>query len=796
MSEKVEMEFVAESNKLEKALESATAKIKNMKKSTILMINNMKKAAQTIAKLTKHTDDYVTSMRLMNMVFKDSAKQAGDFVEKMAGITGLDEQTLMRQVSMFRQLGESINLTDEYADKLSEGLTTLAAKMSILYNKDYVVMANALQRAIQGTQETLKIMTGIEATELGQQAILNSYGINRQVSSLNEAERSIVMYASIMRKVSNDQRAYGDAVNSVAWQKQMLVAQTKRLATALGAVLYPILQKILPVLNAIIMVLTEIIMAFAKLVGFTAGSAGSADSAAESYDKLAGSIAGAGKAAQKQLRGFDKLNNISTPSAGGAGAGGGVAVDPKILGILDEMDNNMLNIRNKATEIRDRIFEWLGFTTDANGEIKDFDWTLGSVLVSAGLIAIAFKKIYDVGKWIGTIFAGEFWKSVFNPTTASASVTAMIESIKLAFLKLVTFFSITFLGSATATFVAVAAVISVIVAGIILVLYSIATHWQEIINIFKNAWEKYGQPIIDGFKKALDGLKLIMKNLYEQVVKPIIDNFIKRAEELWRDTLKPMFEKIADAIGKMIQLLLTYWNNVLLPIINWLVTVLGPTVETIINFIIDVATTVFKFLGGIVNGILDIFIGVLDFFTGVFTGDWKKAWEGIVGIFKGIGNILISIFEGVVNLIIDLFNGLIKAVFNVIKGIVNGVGSIVEAIAKVMGKQINFKMTASAFQMKHLSIPRLKDGGFPQGEDGLFYANHNELVGEFSNGRTAVANNGQIVEGIKSGVYSAMMSALSSHDFGAKVTIEASGDDAGLMNFITFKQREQDRQYN
>ena len=78
----------------------------------------------------------------------------------------------------------------------------------------------------------------------------------------------------------------------------------------------------------------------------------------------------------------------------------------------------------------------------------------------------------------------------------------------------------------------------------------------------------------------------------------------------------------------------------------------------------------------------------------------------------------------------------------------------------------------------------------------MFYANHNELVGEFSNGRTAVANNGQIVEGIKSGVYSAMMSALSSHDFGAKVTIEASGDDTGLMNFITFKQKQKNRQFS
>lgn len=41
-------------------------------------------------------------------------------------------------------------------------------------------------------------------------------------------------------------------------------------------------------------------------------------------------------------------------------------------------------------------------------------------------------------------------------------------------------------------------------------------------------------------------------------------------------------------------------------------------------------------------------------------------------------------------------------------------------------------------------------GGFP--EDGLFYANHSELVGKFSNGKTAVANNEQIIKGIQRGV--------------------------------------------
>ena len=51
----------------------------------------------------------------------------------------------------------------------------------------------------------------------------------------------------------------------------------------------------------------------------------------------------------------------------------------------------------------------------------------------------------------------------------------------------------------------------------------------------------------------------------------------------------------------------------------------------------------------------------------------------------------------------------------------------------------------------------LATGGFP--EDGLFFANHNELVGRFSNGKTAVANNQQITDGIAQATYQAMMRA-------------------------------------
>ena len=55
-------------------------------------------------------------------------------------------------------------------------------------------------------------------------------------------------------------------------------------------------------------------------------------------------------------------------------------------------------------------------------------------------------------------------------------------------------------------------------------------------------------------------------------------------------------------------------------------------------------------------------------------------------------------------------------------------------------------------------VDMFASGGFP--EDGLFMANHGELVGKFANGKTAVANNEQITAGIASAVYDAFMAAV------------------------------------
>lgn len=63
-------------------------------------------------------------------------------------------------------------------------------------------------------------------------------------------------------------------------------------------------------------------------------------------------------------------------------------------------------------------------------------------------------------------------------------------------------------------------------------------------------------------------------------------------------------------------------------------------------------------------------------------------------------------------------------------------------------------------QMPTVTVPKMyATGGYPkQGEMFMARENGAELVGCIGN-KTAVANNDQIVEGIKSGVYEAMMSA-------------------------------------
>lgn len=85
-------------------------------------------------------------------------------------------------------------------------------------------------------------------------------------------------------------------------------------------------------------------------------------------------------------------------------------------------------------------------------------------------------------------------------------------------------------------------------------------------------------------------------------------------------------------------------------------------------------------------------------------------------------------------------------------------------------------VSASAFHIK--IAPKYATGGFP--EDGLFFANHNEMVGKFSNGKTAVANNEQITQGIKQAVIEGMSEVFANANIGQQngnIVVQIDGQE-------------------
>lgn len=111
------------------------------------------------------------------------------------------------------------------------------------------------------------------------------------------------------------------------------------------------------------------------------------------------------------------------------------------------------------------------------------------------------------------------------------------------------------------------------------------------------------------------------------------------------------------------------WENVLLTIAGILTAGIGIGVLTgswiplLIGGIASILLAITNLAGEgdmLIQGLKDVFGGLIDFVTGVFTGDWEKAWGGVVKIFKGIWNTILSIVGSVVNLIIDGINWLIS----------------------------------------------------------------------------------------------------------------------------------------
>ena len=114
----------------------------------------------------------------------------------------------------------------------------------------------------------------------------------------------------------------------------------------------------------------------------------------------------------------------------------------------------------------------------------------------------------------------------------------------------------------------------------------------------------------------------------------------------------------------------------------------------------------------IFGDIKNIFGGLIDFITGIFSGDWEKAWNGIIDTFSGIFSLIADVAKAPLNLVIGFINGLITGVQSGINAIVRSVNKlgfkVPNWVPGIGGEDFGFHLPEADFS----KIPYLAQGGY------------------------------------------------------------------------------------
>jgi tape measure domain-containing protein len=237
-----------------------------------------------------------------------------------------------------------------------------------------------------------------------------------------------------------------------------------------------------------------------------------------------------------------------------------------------------------------------------------------------------------------------------------------------------------------------------------------------------------------------------------QALLPILTGFIQIIAELAAALLPvilPLIQMLADLFAQVVEAVLPLLEplfeliQAILPILIGLFQSLMPVIELIVGVISDILVPV-------IDTLVAVLTGLIDFLVGVFTGDWEKAWGGIVDVFTGIFEGVQSIGRAVINGLIDIINGFIAGL--------NGVGDLVSDIT---GGGVDFTIG---------SIPHLAEGG---------------VVSKSRGGTLAVVGEGRYDEAVVPLSPDVLSQLGGAGDVNVYQTFENSGPDAAEVAGIS-----------
>ena len=179
-----------------------------------------------------------------------------------------------------------------------------------------------------------------------------------------------------------------------------------------------------------------------------------------------------------------------------------------------------------------------------------------------------------------------------------------------------------------------------------------------------------GQSVIGVFQQIV--------NFGTQTVKPMFEQVFGWVSTTLLPGLLNAFNAIAPQIGPLVTNIGTAVMNVatlignaiqtILPVIESIVMVLINVVATVAPPIIAAVSQIFANISSVVTSLQGVFDGLIQFITGVFTGNWSQAWEGVKSIFGNAFSALVELCKVPINAVIGVINGAIRGINSIVGG--------------------------------------------------------------------------------------------------------------------------------
>lgn len=671
----------------------------------------------------------------LNKILGESAKEFYDWAKASAFAYGMSTSQALDYGRTFATMTKMFASDSQQQLQYTTDLITQSAVIASLSGR---TMQDVMERVASGLRgetdaiEDLQIQLSvamIESTDA-----FRTFAGDKSWAQLSAQTQAQIRYFALLEQAT---AIYGNELtDGIGLKINQFKASLSNLNLALGQVFTPILNVILPALTAFIQKLAMAISFIAEFSTALFGSQKSVKSQKKNIDKVSDSIqdvknntTDAANAQKGFLAGFDEINSVSTADASGGGAG-----DPGAEQKKQDTGIDTTGLIDGAIQVSDQA--------RAMAEsVKSFFQTLGSVITQNKTIIIAALAGISAGIVAYTLVSNgaSAGTKILNGAMIALRATLTGLQATLAFLV------------APATLIA-AAIAAITAAAVYF--YQTNESFRGVVDgifiqignamiwLYENALKPLGSFISDVFVVAWKGLQQTIQFLWQNVFVPFgffftllgraLSPFAKTltdvlgfafekvsavAQILWKNILVPLFNAMSSLFKPAVEALsavfsflwkiaieplakfLQYTLLIVIGLVSIAFTALWKIIKPIATWIADVFIVTFEDLGitvsNIVNGITKVFKGILNFITGVFTGDWTKAFEGLKDIVAGIFDTLVSVVRSPLNFLIDGLNLLIRGL--------NKIEFDIPSWVPVFG--------GKSFGIKLPEIPKLADGG-------------------------------------------------------------------------------------